>query len=276
MHRVSSRTAAFSLIEILVVIAIIAVLTAIVIPTYGHVRTVANRTASASNLRQWGIALQLHLQETRGRLPWEVVKSSSDRPSWAEVDNPDYATCWFNALPPYVGQSPLSATPAVDRDRNNKSPSYLREGSLFYAAGADVEASRRSLANKPTFCYMMNSQIYSNASPQEGGVKMRDDPKGMRISAFPDGAKLSRIAFMTESVLDPQTERPTGGEDYNSSRAKGDGTAVTARYGGRTNISFLDGSVRTYDSDYVVKRLGGKYVRADKPEIAWAVWEYPW
>jgi prepilin-type N-terminal cleavage/methylation domain-containing protein/prepilin-type processing-associated H-X9-DG protein len=277
MHRFphTQRTrAAFTLTELLTVIAIIGVLAAIIIPSVGAVRTAANRTASASNLRQWGVALLLYLPESRGRLPYEVTAGSADTPTWAQVDNPTYDTCWFNALPPYVSQPSLSATPAADRDRSNRTPAYASRGSILYAPGAPVEDYRKSLANaiKPTFCYMMNSQIYNNSGP--AGVK--DDPRGVLLSAFPENAKLSRIAFMTECVLDVAAEQAPGGGDYNLNRAKGDGLSVCARYNKRTNVSFLDGSVRTYDSAYLVKQLGGTYSRADKPDVAWSVWTYPW
>jgi prepilin-type N-terminal cleavage/methylation domain-containing protein/prepilin-type processing-associated H-X9-DG protein len=270
----SRRRAAFTLIELLTVIAVIGVLAAIIIPVTSKVRVGAQRTASASNLRQWGIATLLHSQETRGRLPWEVVSSSSDTPSWTEVDNPLHANCWFNALPPYVGQQPLSAVSTDDRNRDNRSPAYLTKGSIFYSPGARTEEYRAGRANatKPTFCYMMNSQIYSNAAP----AGMRNDPRGLLISALPQGARHSRVALMTENMQNAYEERPKNGPDYTANRAKGDGRSVSARFNTRTNVSFLDGSVRTFASDYLAEELGGIYPRADKPDVAWAVWEYPW
>src|SRR5690606_23791987 len=65
--RVSPR--AFTLIELLTVIAIIGVLAAIVISTLGQVRRSADRTRCSSNLRQIGLAVQLYTQDHRDRLP---------------------------------------------------------------------------------------------------------------------------------------------------------------------------------------------------------------
>ncbi|MEY4488304.1 MAG: hypothetical protein RIQ79_812 [Verrucomicrobiota bacterium] len=56
---------AFTLIELLTVIAIIGILAAIIIPTVGRVRAKAASTKSASNLRQLGIALNLCIAETK-------------------------------------------------------------------------------------------------------------------------------------------------------------------------------------------------------------------
>jgi len=65
----SSRNKAFTLIELLTVIAIIGVLAAILIPTIGKIRQSANRASCASNLRQIGIALSSYIADHKGRLP---------------------------------------------------------------------------------------------------------------------------------------------------------------------------------------------------------------
>ncbi|AHF89578.1 prepilin-type N-terminal cleavage/methylation domain-containing protein [Opitutaceae bacterium TAV1] len=65
--------AAFTLIELLTVIAIIGILAAIIIPTVGKVRQVANRAACASNLRQIGIATFNYATDNKDWLPgWEL------------------------------------------------------------------------------------------------------------------------------------------------------------------------------------------------------------
>src|SRR5690606_34059270 len=49
--------AAFSLIELLVAVAIIAVLIALLFPALASVRESSRRTTCASGLRQWGVAM---------------------------------------------------------------------------------------------------------------------------------------------------------------------------------------------------------------------------
>jgi len=58
MHTKSNTQSGFTLVELLTVIAIIAVLTAIIVPTYGKVRENAIRGRCASNLQQIQVAVR--------------------------------------------------------------------------------------------------------------------------------------------------------------------------------------------------------------------------
>ncbi|MDR1283057.1 MAG: prepilin-type N-terminal cleavage/methylation domain-containing protein [Opitutaceae bacterium] len=60
---------AFTLIELLTVIAIIGILAAIIIPTVGKVREAAKGVKCVSNLRTIGVAINLFAEDHRGRLP---------------------------------------------------------------------------------------------------------------------------------------------------------------------------------------------------------------
>ncbi len=59
----------FSLVELLTVIAIIGVLTAITIPAIHKVRVMAHQTQCASTLRQIGSAVQMYANDNGGMLP---------------------------------------------------------------------------------------------------------------------------------------------------------------------------------------------------------------
>jgi type II secretory pathway pseudopilin PulG len=68
-QRKRGRGAAFTLVELLVVIGIIALLIAILLPTLSKAREQSRRTACLSNLRSLGHAMYLYANGNRDRLP---------------------------------------------------------------------------------------------------------------------------------------------------------------------------------------------------------------
>lgn len=67
--RFSRDAAAFTLIELLTVIAIIGILAALVLGSIGMVRKKAQQTRCVANLRQVGVAILLYVDDHKGRLP---------------------------------------------------------------------------------------------------------------------------------------------------------------------------------------------------------------
>src|SRR5437762_11574692 len=79
-RRIAPSRFAFTLVELLVVIGIIAVLISILIPALSKAREQSIRTKCASNLRQIGIAAFAYATENKGWLPR------------METNNPFYVT----------------------------------------------------------------------------------------------------------------------------------------------------------------------------------------
>ncbi len=65
----SRRDAAFTLIEMLTVIAVIAILTALLLPVLGRARASALSTSCTSKLRQMGMAMHMYVQDQMNRYP---------------------------------------------------------------------------------------------------------------------------------------------------------------------------------------------------------------
>jgi prepilin-type N-terminal cleavage/methylation domain-containing protein len=114
------RNRGFTLIELLVVIAIIAVLAGLLLPALAKAKQRAQQTACLSNLRQWGLALNLYLDDNRQTLPdFSIANTTPGAPAGYDQDTirwTDLAAfnaagygngAWFNVLPPYVSQAAL-------------------------------------------------------------------------------------------------------------------------------------------------------------------------
>lgn len=81
-EREYSNQRGFTLLDVLVSIAVIALLIAILSPTLAKVKETSSRVVCASNLRQFGLALQMYADDWRGQLPPSAfLRSGSDGPA---------------------------------------------------------------------------------------------------------------------------------------------------------------------------------------------------
>jgi prepilin-type processing-associated H-X9-DG protein/prepilin-type N-terminal cleavage/methylation domain-containing protein len=90
-----------TLIELAAGLAIATLLSALLYAGMMKMLEIARRTDCVGNLRQWGVALVLYMQDHEGRIP---RRGQGVRPL-ALIDRPDD---WFNCLPPYLDMPPYS------------------------------------------------------------------------------------------------------------------------------------------------------------------------
>lgn len=72
----NTRTSGFTLIEILLVLGIIGMLSAMLMPVFASVRERARQTSCASNLRQLGLSISLYAQDSDDRYPLGVTNTA--------------------------------------------------------------------------------------------------------------------------------------------------------------------------------------------------------
>lgn len=100
-HNIVSRNRAFTLIEILVTIAIIAILAAILFPVFARARENARRSSCMSNEKQLALAALQYTQDYDERLPphYNFRSTTSGDP-------------WMNIIQPYIKNSQVFFCPS--------------------------------------------------------------------------------------------------------------------------------------------------------------------
>jgi prepilin-type processing-associated H-X9-DG protein/prepilin-type N-terminal cleavage/methylation domain-containing protein len=101
---------AFTLVELLVVIGIIALLISILLPSLSRARRTARATTSLSNLRQIGIGLMQYRIENRGAYPVASWASVAGRPRFR----------WADAIYPYMKNTEVYMSPHLSEDERRR------------------------------------------------------------------------------------------------------------------------------------------------------------
>lgn len=101
----------FTLVELLVVLAILAVLVAILFPVFAQARERARMSACSSNLRQIGHGMTMYLQDYDETYPYSRFHGALFIAQERRID------CWRNRLQPYVRSVDVFGCPSNPRSR---------------------------------------------------------------------------------------------------------------------------------------------------------------
>ncbi|MGZ4961470.1 MAG: prepilin-type N-terminal cleavage/methylation domain-containing protein [Limisphaerales bacterium] len=110
---------AFTLVELLIVVAVIAILASLLLPALASGKSKARSTQCLDQLRQWGIALHLYASANEDAIP---RRGQGVRP----LSNLDRPEDWFNALAPEVNQQAFGAfIKSAGPNTNSPPPLYV-------------------------------------------------------------------------------------------------------------------------------------------------------
>ncbi len=219
----------FTLIELLVVIAIIALLLAILMPALQRVKEQAREVTCRSNLRQYGIAQSLYLDDFDDRYPsaWtSLVRTESPVSGYQRFCR------WHD--PRYPADGPFWP--------------YLKKGKVHlcptFAVVAKSEGSRHpshdpSIPVVPYYSYSMNAYLGSKTGASGGGVLKRSEITRTPSEVFFFSAENMWLRTGTSWVLNDNALCPDGRDWFGTFHSPMSGDLNT----GTVNAVFVDAHV---------------------------------
>lgn len=218
-HPASSRSrAGFTIMEILVVVAIILVLSAIAVPVYSSLRNRSNKTGTMNNMRQVTTSLISYAAQHDGDFPLENLGAGE---TWTNAATPAATNVWYNALPRLLSSKGLGDYANTPRD-------FYTKENLLFLPGAQYPASDKKLA-RPLFAFAMNTKLQRK---DQSGTKAR-----AKLSQITHPART--VAFLEEGL--PGEQKATPVQSKYEGECKSAGRSFVERYGGQGVITFLDG-----------------------------------
>ena len=238
--RVKSRLSAFTLMELLVVVAIIIVLAALAYTVFAQIRRSADKATALNNMRQLASAMAVYASQHEGQMAFE---DTAGKDGWDVARQPTSDSAWYNALPRQLKMKGVGDFAKEE----NPSGFYSRQN-ILYLPGAPYPAKH---LDRPYFAYAINTKLF------------RKGPDGKKPNLHLAAVQYPTrtVLFLEQGLPNELRAHPTiGKRDYDGS-PKGSAKSFVTRYNERGIVVFIDGSAGEFQASQLLTANG---------EIWWA------
>ena len=283
LHRPRRFQNGFTLIELLVVIAIIAILAALLLPALASAKRRAQTVHCLSNLRQWGLALNLYATQNDDTTP----RDGTDTGGQYAVDtgvttgpgSPYDTAAWFNALPELVGDHKLSwykknqlggnPYPFLPFPGNGLGKIWHCPSAVDGGSGAAFVGN----GNNGVFSYCMNIDLKAT-TPITSSYGKLPYPQTVKLANV---IQASATVLLTEQTFNPTTEflATAGDAARNGIFPCCRSYRFSSRHNNGGNMVFMDGHSEYFFQKYITNGApdDSGTDRAEKmnPDVIWDI-----
>jgi prepilin-type N-terminal cleavage/methylation domain-containing protein/prepilin-type processing-associated H-X9-DG protein len=240
---------AFTLIELLVVIAIIAILLAIMMPALQRVKEQAQEMACRGNLRQYGIAQVMYLDDFDGRYPnaWtSLVKTEAPESGyqrfcrWHDPRYPADGPFW-----PYLKDGKVHLCPTFNTVAKTMAPGH--------------PSHDPSIPIDPYYSYSMNAYLGSKSGAAGGGILKQSEITRSKSEVFFFAEENMWTRPGCSWVLNDNALCPDGRDWFGTFH----GAKRSDWNGGTCNVVFVDAHVEKVRSGLQTVDNGADYSDAE-------------
>ena len=224
--------AAFTLVELLVVLVVVALLAGLLLPTMARGKSKAQSAACSSNLKQLGVAFMLYLEDHDDTFP----SGSPVSPLGAQPED----WIWWQV------QQGVGLPPAMRDTRRSAIAPYLGGyDTRYFRCPSDRDAPAREIEWRKN----MKSELYTYSYSLNGHTE-----RGMASYISRDRSVIFRnklaavLRPSSKIMLAEEKGSPKDGPGsavINDGRWQPLGYPLTMRHSGKANVTFADGHVET-------------------------------
>ena len=232
LRQASTPLRAASVVELLTVIAIIAMLLAMLLPNLQQAKQQVRKVLCQSNLRQWSAASDFYRRDWREYIPTEGFPGK-----WNGVMGYEVADAWYNVLPPY-----LNAPSYRDVEGVGKHIRDFPELDVWICPAKNQTPAFKSGSGMNLYHYGMNQVLDGMGTPKNPSKDTPDFPdqeKPIRADKFREPART--VLFFDIAANSPAGSPRDVATTYQRSIV--DGSRMGVFHGDLANILMLDGAV---------------------------------